>query len=585
MLSSSGSCRIYSPEVPSDIDVKVGGSIFPLHKYLLVSKCGYIRRLASEANQPNTSAIEIPDVPGGAEAFELVTKYCYGVNFEITAENIAMLRCVAEYLEMTEDYTVGNLVSRAEAYLEEVALLSLSAAVTVLHKSEELLPVSEKVKLVSRCIDAVAYMACNDSQLCSSSRTDNFQERFSSSSQPNAIVDWWAEELTVLRIDTFQRVLMAMKGRGFKQYALGPVIMLYAQKSLRGLDIFGRGRKKMDPKDEHEKRIILETVVSLLPRERNAMSVSFLSMLLRAAIYLETTVACRLDLEKRMGLQLGQAVIDDLLIPSFTFDGDTMFDVDTVQRILMNYLEHEVNGSRIGYSTDDDYISPPHGDMDRVGRLMESYLAEIASDPNLTIARFISLGELVSEQARVNEDGMYRAIDIYLKAHPSLTDEERKKVCSLMDCQKLSREACAHAAQNERLPVQTVVQVLFCEQQRFRDATSGSFTGGESPALSLRSTPCSTKHRGGTDELSRLQRENDDLRMQLLRMRMLLKEVEKPSGQIPSAQKPPLPKKSFINSLSKKLGRLYPFTHADGVKPFSSKGRTKPPKDRRHSIS
>ncbi|URE16447.1 NPH3 family [Musa troglodytarum] len=117
-----------------------------------------------------------PDVPGGAEAFELVMKYCYGINFEITAENIAMLRCVAEYLEMTEDYTVGNLVSRAEAYLEEVALQSLSAAVTVLHKSEELLPVSEKVKLVSRCIDAVAYMACNDSQLRSSSRTDNYQE-------------------------------------------------------------------------------------------------------------------------------------------------------------------------------------------------------------------------------------------------------------------------------------------------------------------------------------------------------------------------------------------------------------------------
>ncbi|URE16446.1 NPH3 family [Musa troglodytarum] len=361
---------------------------------------------------------------------------------------------------------------------------------------------------------------------------------------------------------------MAMKARGFKQYDLGPVIMLYAQKSLRGLDIFGRGRKNMEPKDEHEKRIILETVVSLLPREGNAMSVSFLSMLLRAAIYLETTVACRLDLEKRMGLQLGQAVIDDLLIPSFAFDGETMFDVDTVQRILMNYLEHEVNGTRIGYSTDDDYISPPHGDMERVGRLMESYLAEIASDPNLTISRFISLGEMVSEQARVNEDGMYRAVDIYLKAHPSLTDEERKKVCSLMDCQKLSREACAHAAQNERLPVQTVVQVLFYEQQRFRDATSGSFTWGESPALSLRSTPCSTKHRGGTDELSRLQRENDDLRMQLLRMRMQLKEVEKPSAQIPSAQKPPLPKKSFINSLSKKLGRLYPFTHADSVKPL-----------------
>ncbi|WOK92339.1 BTB/POZ domain-containing protein [Canna indica] len=313
------------------------------------------------------------------------------------------------------------------------------------------------------------------------------------------------------------------------------------------------------------------------------MSVSFLSMLLRASIFLETTVACRLDLEKRMGLQLGQAVLDDLLIPSFTFEGDTEFDIDTVHRILMNYLEHEIHGNRTGYNTDDDYISPPRSDMDRVGRLMESYLAEIASDPNLTIARFISLAELVPQQARINEDGMYRAIDIYLKAHPSLTDMERKKICSLMDSQKLSREACAHAAQNDRLPVQTVVQVLYSEQQRIRDTAMSSFTGGESPALSLRST-YSTTYRSSTPtdfEVSRLQRENDDLRMQLLRMGMQLKEAEKPLRQIPSAEKPPLPKKSFMNSLSKKLGRLYPFS--ESVKP--AKGRAKPPKDRRHSIS
>lgn len=138
-------------------------------------------------------------------------------------------------------------------------------------------------------------------------------------------------------------------------------------------------------------------------------------MLLRAAIFLETTVACRLDLEKRMGMQLGQAVLDDLLIPSFAFDGDTTFDVDTVQRILSNYLEHEVNGGRTGYTTDDEYISPPRCDLERVGKLMETYLAEIASDPNLSIARFTGLGELVPLQARINEDGTYRAIDIYLK--------------------------------------------------------------------------------------------------------------------------------------------------------------------------
>jgi NPH3 family len=51
----------------------------------------------------------------------------------------------------------------------------------------------------------------------------------------------------------------------------------------------------------------------------------------------------------------------------------------------------------------------------QVGRLMESYLAEIATDPNLSIDKFVGLAELIPEQAKFNEDGMYRAIDIYLK--------------------------------------------------------------------------------------------------------------------------------------------------------------------------
>jgi hypothetical protein len=193
--------------------------------------------MVSESSDADLSEIKIPNVPGGAEAFELAAKFCYGINFEISTENIAMLRCVAEYLEMTEDYAVGNLVSRTDAYLNEVALKSLAGAVSVLHLSENLLPVAEKVKLVSRCIDAIALAACKESQFSMSGRSDSGNEVVISSivSQPKPIVDWWAEDLTVLRIDIFQRVLIAMMARGFKQYALGPVLMLYAQKSLRGL--------------------------------------------------------------------------------------------------------------------------------------------------------------------------------------------------------------------------------------------------------------------------------------------------------------------------------------------------------------
>ncbi|XP_019195375.1 PREDICTED: BTB/POZ domain-containing protein At5g67385-like isoform X2 [Ipomoea nil] len=591
---------IFSQEIPSDVTIHAGGTSFSLHKFPLVSKCGYIRKLVSESSDADLSIVEIPDIPGGAEAFELAAKFCYGINFEISTENIGMLRCTAEYLEMTEDYAVGNLVGRTEAYLNEVALNSLAGAVSILHSSESLLPMAEKVKLVSRCIDQIAYIACKDSQFCSSVVVEGGGTNGLNSSptlpSTKPIVDWWAEDMTVLRIDFFQRVLIAMMARGFKQYGLGPILMLYAQKSLRGLEIFGKGRKKIEPRQEHEKRVVLETIVSLLPREKNTLSVSFLSMLLRAAIYLETTVACRLDLEKRLGLQLGQAVLDDLLIPSYSFTGDTLFDVETVQRIMMNYLEYQLegNGNRgSGFNPDnEEYVAPSPSDMERVGRLMETYLAEIASDRNLSVSKFINIAELIPEQSRITEDGMYRSIDIYLKAHPALSDMERKKVCSVMDCQKLSREACAHAAQNDRLPVQTVVQVLYYEQQRLREVMNG---GGESPALPSKvATQFSTDIQPIVpDELSSLRRENQDLKLELVKMKMRLREIEKSSDKsatssplgitLASADKPPLPRRSFMSSVSRKLGKLYPFARADGLIP--SKGRNKPSKNRRHSIS
>lgn len=585
---------ISSQEVSSDVTVHVGEASFSLHKFPLMSKCGFIKKLVSESSKDSDSTvIKIPDIPGGSEAFELAAKFCYGINFDMSTENIAMLRCAAEYLEMTEEHSVENLVVRAEAYLNEVALKSLSSSITVLHKSEKLLPIAERVKLVSRCIDAIAYMTCQESHFCSPSSSNSGNNEVvvqQQSKQP--VVDWWAEDLTVLRIDSFQRVLIAMMARGFKQYGLGPVLMLYAQKSLRGLEIFGKGMKKIEPKQEHEKRVILETIVSLLPREKNAMSVSFLSMLLRAAIFLETTVACRLDLENRMGLQLGQAVLDDLLIPSYSFTGDhSMFDTDTVQRILMNYLEFEVEGVRLSNNGVD-----LAGDMERVGKLLENYMAEIASDRNVSLQKFIGLAELIPEQSRVTEDGMYRAVDIYLKAHPNMSDVERKKVCSLMDCQKLSREACAHAAQNDRLPVQTIVQVLYYEQQRLRgEVTNDSDSPAPPPPQPAAVLP--PKLSSYTDELSKLKRENQDLKLELLKMKMKLKEFEKesekktssstistnPSSPISTAStgKPPLPRKSFINSVSKKLGKLNPFS----ITPYNGRGRTKPPKDRRHSIS
>lgn len=166
-------------------------------------------------------------------------------------------------------------------------------------------------------------------------------------------------------------------------------------------------------------------------------------------------------------------------------------------------------------------------------------------------------------------------------------------MCSAMDCQKLSREACAHAAQSDRLPVQTVVQVLYCEQQRIREVMDSSLSsGGDSPTPASK-VNVSSKDVHVPDELSKLQKENQDLKLELTKMKMQLEDTKRKTVKsppntplvitYPSADKPPLPPKSIMNSMSKKLGRLNLFVRADETTP--SKAPNKPSKDRRHSMS
>ena len=62
---------------------------------------------------------------------------------------------------------------------------------------------------------------------------------------------------------------------------------------------------------------------------------------------------------------------------------------------------------------------------------------------------------------------------------------ERKKMCGLMDVKKLTMHASMHAAQNERLPLRVVVQVLFFEQVR---AAAGVQSLNNNPRYTSHST-------------------------------------------------------------------------------------------------
>ncbi|XP_022636612.1 BTB/POZ domain-containing protein NPY3 [Vigna radiata var. radiata] len=88
---------------------------------------------------------------------------------------------------------------------------------------------------------------------------------------------------------------------------------------------------------------------------------------------------------------------------------------------------------------EDEYILAGRSSLN-VGKMVDGYLGEIAQDPDLGLSSFVDLSQSIPGFARQDHDGLYRAIDIYLKEHPELTKAERKKLCGLMDVRKLTAD-------------------------------------------------------------------------------------------------------------------------------------------------
>jgi hypothetical protein len=53
-----------------------------------------------------------------------------------------------------------------------------------------------------------------------------------------------------------------------------------------------------------------------------------------------------------------------------------------------------------------------------------------------------------------------------MQEHPELSKADKKRLCRLIDCRKLSPEVRAEAIYNDRMPLRTIVQLLFVEQER-----------------------------------------------------------------------------------------------------------------------
>ncbi|KAM0836092.1 hypothetical protein ACQ4PT_062549 [Festuca glaucescens] len=503
------------------------------HLFPLINRSSTLQKLITESStatatsdSANPCTVHLDDLPGGPLAFELAAKFCYDVRFELNAANVVPLRCAAEHLGMAGE---GNLVDHAESFLRDV-LVSWDATVRALQACDgadgELLPLAEDL-LVPRCIESLASKACADPTLFGWPMVENYTARssvdgaaappvmwngISTSGKPRSPgAGWWYRQASSLRLPVYKRLISEMRSRGMSPEGIAGSLTHYARRHLSGLNrrdvVSGSASDTAAALSDDfvgEQRVLLEEIVALLPAEKGVAATRFLLGMLRTATVLHAGPACRDVLETRAGEQLEEATLEDLLIPNTGYSSETLYDVDCVQRMLEQFLLSNTTAyGADGRSPEITADEAPSGELmpaSMVARLVDGYLAEVGMDASLKSTKFQQIAALVPDYARSLDDGLYRAIDIFLKAHPWLTESEKEQLCRLMNCQKLSLEACTHAAQNERLPLRVVVQVLFFEQLRLRTTMARWFFVADNNAAVDQGSPSSRRKSGG-DEL------------------------------------------------------------------------------------
>lgn len=406
-------------------------------QFPLISRSRLLEKLlediSGEEGTPRT--LKLDDIPGGAKAFELITKFCYGVKIDLTALNVVSLRCAAEYLKMTEEYGEGNLIGQTEAFLDEV-FSKWKDSLKALETCEEVLPYAEELHIVSRCIDSLAMKACADPNLFNlpgSEEAQNLNQEsvvvwngISTSSKPQPLgEDWWFEDVSSINLPLFKRLILAVESKGMKHETIVSCLEYYAKKYLPLLNRQSNLNNAtpamtISVPSEADQRALLEEIVLLLPPKKGVASPKFLLSLLRASIVLHASPSCRELLEKMVGVQLDQAGLLDLLIPNMGYSVETLYDIDCVQRILDHFMSaHLESGLTVSpciveegqFVNGTDTLTP----ITMVASLVDGFLAEVAPDVNLKLPKFEQLAATIPDYARPLDDGVYHAIDVYLK--------------------------------------------------------------------------------------------------------------------------------------------------------------------------
>ncbi|KAJ6991836.1 hypothetical protein NC653_015247 [Populus alba x Populus x berolinensis] len=421
-------------DIPNDLVIQISNINYLLHQlqFSLLPKCGLLQRLCADSDDSSTVTIQLHDIPGGEAAFELCAKYCYGITINLSAHNFVSAFCAAKFLRMTEAVEKGNFVLKLEAFFNSCILITNSF---------------QENHLSLQVTWSYTY-----------TRT-GFNKQ-----QQLVPKDWWTEDISDLDIDLFRCIIVAIKSTHMlPPQLIGEALHVYACRWLPDTTKITRPESSVSQTDEvtDKHRKILEIIVNKIPSDKGSVSVGFLLRLLSIANYLGASTVTKTELIRRSSLQLEEATVSDLLFPSHSSSNQYYYDIDMVAAVLESFLLLWRRTSPAPTENTQFMRS-----IRKIGKLVDSYLQAVATDINLPVSKVLSVAEALPDIARKDHDDLYRAINIYLKKHPDLSKADKKRLCRNLDCQKLSPEVRTHAVKNERLPLRTVVQVLFFEQEK-----------------------------------------------------------------------------------------------------------------------
>ncbi|PNY14267.1 BTB/POZ domain-containing protein, partial [Trifolium pratense] len=391
-------------DIPPNLVIKINDTTYLLHKSPLLSKCGLLQRLCSDTNDSESDVLELHDMPGGSEAFELCAKFCYGISINISAYNFVPSLCASKLLQMNESIERGNFVGKLESFFGSCILEGWKDSVSTLQATEKLPEWSENLGIIRKCIDSIIEKILTPPSQVKWSYTYT-RPGYNRKQHHSVPKDWWTEDISILNIDLFRCIIMTIRSTHvLPPQLIGESLHVYAY--------------------------------------RGSVSVGFLLKLLK----------------------LVQVVLE-----SFLKFWKRISPGDADNR---HYLLRSIR---------------------KVGKLVDSYLQVVARDDNMEVSKFVALAETVPAIGRLEHDDLYQAINIYLKkasfddrwaggcedwaeleVHSELSKAEKKRLCGILECQKLSPEVRAHAVKNEFLPLRTVVQLLYYEQEKDSNGTTST---------------------------------------------------------------------------------------------------------------